>query len=209
MDSHTLTIILITVAVCALIGVGIGIAVTQMRSRRLKEQFGPEYDRTVKQSRDRNTAEAELETREQRVKKYRIVPLSEADRAHYQQAWDRVQNRFVDDPSGATKEADELIIDVMGRRGYPVSGFDQAAADLSVEYPVVVENYRAATAIARRNQKGEAGTEDLRQALIHYRALFHELLQVSVSTDVRTAAPTAGDRPQSHRVPNKRGGIRA
>ena len=209
MDSRTLTIILITVAVCALIGVGIWVAVTQMRSRRLKEQFGPEYDRTVRKSHNRNIAEAELQTREQRVKKYRIVPLSEADRVHYQQAWDRVQNRFVDDPSGATKEADELIIDVMGRRGYPVSGFDQAAADLSVEYPVVVEKYRAATAIARRNQIGEAETEDLRQALIHYRALFHELLQVSASTEVRTAAPTAGDRPHSHRGPNKRGGIRA
>jgi FtsZ-interacting cell division protein ZipA len=209
MDSHTLTTILITVAVCALIGVGIWIGVTQMRSRRLKEQFGPEYDRTVRQSRDRNIAEAELQTREQRVKKYRIVPLSEADRAHYQHSWDRVQNQFVDDPRSAIKHADELIFEVMERRGYPVNGFEQAAADLSVEYPVVVENYRAASAIARRNREGEAGTEDLRQALIHYRALFHELLQIPVSPESRAAAAISSDRSQSHRVPNKRGGIRA
>jgi FtsZ-interacting cell division protein ZipA len=209
MDSHTLTIILITVAVCALIGVGIWVAVTQMRSRRLKEQFGPEYDRAVRKSHNRNIAEAELQTREQRVKKYRIIPLSESDRAHYQQAWDRVQNRFVDDPRGATKEADELIFEVMERRGYPVNGFEQAAADLSVEYPVVVENYRAASAIARRNREGEAGTEDLRQALIYYRALFHELLQLSLSPERRAAAPLNDDRLQSHRVPNKRGGLRA
>lgn len=209
MDSHTLIIVGITVAVCALIGVGIWAAMTQMRSRRLKEQFGPEYDRTVKQSRDRNIAEAELETREQRVKKYRIVPLSEADRAHYQHAWDRVQNRFVDDPRGATTDADKLIFEVMERRGYPVNGFEQAAADLSVEYPVVVENYRAASGIARRNREGQAGTEDLRQALIHYRALFQELLQVAVSPEAHAAAPVNGDRLHSQRVQNKRGGIRA
>jgi hypothetical protein len=204
-----LTIILITVAVCALIGVGIWIAVTQLRSRRLKEQFGPEYDRTISRTHNRNIAEAELETREQRVKKYRIVPLSEPDRAHYQQAWDRVQNRFVDDPRGATIDADKLIFEVMERRGYPVNGFEQAAADLSVEYPVVVENYRAASAIARRNRDGQAGTEDLRQALIHYRALFHELLQISVTPEPRAAATLNGDRLQSQRVPNKRGGLRA
>lgn len=209
MDSHTLTIILITVAVCALIGVGIWIAVTQMRSRRLKDQFGPEYDRTIRKSHNRNIAEAELETREQRVKKYRIVPLSEPDRAHYQHAWDRVQNRFVDDPRGATKEADDLIFEVMERRGYPVNGFEQAAADLSVEYPVVVENYRAASAIARRNREGEVGTEDLRQALIYYRALFHELLQIRAVPEPRAAEPINGDRLQSQKVSNKRGGLRA
>jgi hypothetical protein len=209
MDSHTLIIILITIAVCALIGVGIWIGFNQMRSRRLKDHFGPEYDRTVRNTQNRSIAEAELESREQRVKKYRIVALSEHDRTHYQQAWDRVQNRFVDDPRGATKDADELIFQVMQRRGYPVSGFDQAAADLSVEYPVVVENYRAASAIARRNRDGAAGTEDLRQALIYYRTLFHELLKIPMPTDARTIAPASGERSQPHRVVNKRGGLRA
>jgi cytoskeletal protein RodZ len=210
MDSQTLIIIGITVAVCALIAVGVWIAVNQMRSRRLREQFGPEYDRTVKQAKDRDLAEAELQNREKRVKKYRIVPLSEHDRTHYQHAWDRVQNQFVDDPRGATTEADELIFEVMERRGYPVNGFEQAAADLSVDYPAVVENYRAATLIAQRNRQGEAGTEDLRQALVYYRALFHELLQTTSPREQRPAATSrTGDRPQSQRTKNTRGGLRA
>jgi uncharacterized membrane protein YccC len=211
MDSQTLVIIGITVAVCALIGIGVWFAVNQMRSRRLKEQFGPEYDRAVTRAKDRDLAEAELQKREERVKKYRIVPLSEQDRTHYQHAWDRVQNQFVDDPRGATTAADELIFEVMERRGYPVNGFEQAAADLSVDYPAVVENYRAATLIAQRNRQGEAGTEDLRQALVYYRALFHELLQTAPSREPRPAANNrADDRLQSpRRSKNTRGGLRA
>jgi hypothetical protein len=201
----------ITVVVCALIGVGAWFAMNQMRSRRLKQRFGPEYDRAVERAPDRDLAETELQKREERVQKYRIVPLSEHDRAHYQHAWDRVQNRFVDDPRGAAMQGDELIFEVMERRGYPVNGFEQAAADLSVDYPVVVENYRAATAIAQRNRQGEAGTEDLRQALVHYRALFHELLQARTSTDEPHRAPAvgSGDRPRSQKTKNNRGGLRA
>lgn len=209
MDSQTLIIVGITVAVCALIGMGIWIAVSQMRSRRLQQQFGPEYDRAVRKAKDRGLAEAELQNREERVKKYRIVPLSEHDRTHYQHAWDRVQNQFVDDPRGATTQADDLIFEVMERRGYPVNGFDQAAADLSVDYPVVVENYRAATAIAQRNRQGEAGTEDLRQALVYYRALFHELLQLPGGQPVHGATPRSGETPRSHQtLKNNRGGVR-
>ncbi len=207
MDSQTLLIVGITVAVCALIGVGVWIAMNQMRSRRLKESFGPEYDRAIKRAPDRDLAEAELQNRQERVKKYSIVPLSEHDRTHYRHAWDRVQNRFVDDPRGAATEADELIFEVMERRGYPVNGFEQAAADLSVDYPAVVENYRAATVIAQRNRQGKAGTEDLRQALVHYRTLFHELLEeqeYSRAADART-----GDHPQPQNLKNSRGGLRA
>lgn len=210
MDSQTLLIVGITVVVCALIGVGAWMAMNQMRSRRLKDRFGPEYDRAVKREPDRNLAEAELQKREERVKKYKIVPLSEHDREHYQHSWDRVQNRFVDDPRGAAMEADELIFEVMERRGYPVNGFEQAAADLSVDYPTVVENYRAATAIAQRNRQGEASTEDLRQALVYYRALFHELLQATPSTERHPgAASRSGDRPRSQGTQNNRGGLRA
>jgi hypothetical protein len=210
MDSQTLIIIGITVAVCALVGVGVWIAVNQMRSRRLQEHFGPEYDRAVKQAKDRDLAEAELQNREERVKKYRIVPLSEHDRTHYQHAWDRVQNQFVDDPRGATTQADELIFEVMERRGYPVNGFEQATADLSVDYPMVVENYRAASAIAQRNRQGEAGTEDLRQALVYYRALFHELLQLTAESEPHQVAGTRSDgRVQAHKLKNNRGGLRA
>jgi hypothetical protein len=210
MDSQTLIIVGITVAVCALIGVGVWFAMNQLRSRRLKDRFGPEYDRAVQGAPDRDLAEAELQKREDRVKKYRIVPLSEHDRAHYQHAWGGVQNRFVDDPRGAAMEADELIFEVMERRGYPVNGFEQAAADLSVDYPRVVENYRAATEIAQRNRQGEAGTEDLRQALVYYRALFHELLQAAPSNEPRTATNIrSGDQPRSQTIKNSRGGLRA
>lgn len=210
MDSQTLLTIGITVAVCALIGIAIWMAVNQRRSRRLKEHFGPEYDRVVERSGNRTSAEAELQQREERVKEYKIVALSEHDRAHYQHAWDRVQNRFVDDPRGAAMEADELIFDVMERRGYPVNGFEQAAADLSVDHPAVVENYRAASSIAQRNRQGEAGTEDLRQALVYYRALFHDLLQSPLPDEPRAAAATQrAKRGQSHDSKNSRGGIRA
>lgn len=203
MDSQTLLTIGITVAICALIGVAVWMTVNQRRSRRLKEHFGPEYDRVVERSWNRSSAEEELQQREERVKQYKIVALSDADRNHYQHAWDQVQNRFVDDPRGAATEADELIFGVMERRGYPVNGFDQAAADLSVDHPTVVENYRAATAIARRNRHGEAGTEDLRQALVYYRALFHDLLQSS--DEPRTAAATH----RAENLKNNRGGVRA
>jgi hypothetical protein len=204
MDNQTLWVIAITVLVCAIIGVVVWFAVSRRRSRRLKEQFGPEYDRVVESSRNRSNAEAELEQREARVKNYRVVALSESDRAHYQYQWEQVQSRFVDDPRGATTEADELIFEVMDRRGYPVKGFDQAAADLSVDYPAVVENYRAAAKIARRNSQGEASTEDLRQALVHYRALFHELLQAPQDGQ-REVSPA--DRGADLR--NSRGGLRA
>ena len=208
MDSQTLLTIGITVAVCALIGVALWMAVNQRRSRRLKDQFGPEYDRVVERSWNRSSAEEELQHREERVKKYKIVALSEHDRIHYQHAWDQVQNRFVDDPRGAAMEADELIFDVMERRGYPVNGFEQAAADLSVDYPTVVENYRAASAIAQRNRQGEAGTEDLRQALVYYRALFHDLLQSPSSDAPSTVRDThRPERAQYHK--NNRGGLRA
>jgi uncharacterized membrane protein YccC len=210
MDSQTLLIVGITVAVCALIGVGIWIAVHQMRSRHLREKFGPEYDRAIKRTHDRGLAETELQHREERVKKYHIVQLSEHDHVHYKQAWDRVQNRFVDDPGGAATEADELIFEVMERRGYPVKGFEQAAADLSVDHPTVVENYRAATRIAQRHRQGDAGTEDLRQALVYYRALFHDLLEPSEAGEAHGAAPAhGGQRPTTQRLKNGRGGLRA
>ena len=208
MDSQTLLIILITVVICAAIGVGAWIAYNRMRSQRLKQHFGAEYDRAVNRTHDRDLAEAELQSRQERVSEYNIVPLSEHDRTHYQRAWEQVQTRFVDDPRGATLEGDELIFAVMERRGYPVKGFDQAAADLSVDYPEVVENYRGARSIAERNRQGEASTEDLRQALVLYRALFHELLQVP-STNTRAAASRAGERQTNRRLKSTRGGFRA
>lgn len=210
MDSQTLIVIAITVAVCALIAAGAWVLYSRVRSRRLKERFGPEYDRLVGRESDPSSAEAELQERQQRVEKYKIVPLSEQDRTVYQHQWEQMQNRFVDDPRGAATEADELIFEVMERRGYPVRGFEQAADDLSVEHPIVVQNYRAAISIAQRNRQGDAGTEDLRQALVHYRALFHELLRSPSSAERHPSATgRTGDRPTSQRLKNRRGGVRA
>lgn len=206
MDSETLMIVLITVAVCAVIGVGAWILYNRMRSQRLKQHFGAEYDRAVRQAKDRDLAEAELESRRDRVKQYNIVPLSEEDRSRYQAAWEQVQTRFVDNPAGAAKDADELILQVMERRGYPIKGFDQAAADLSVEYPNLVENYRAASVIAARNRQGKASTEDLRQALVLYRGLFHELLR-SPDANTRPQVSRRGERSANQNL--KTGGFRA
>jgi hypothetical protein len=144
-------------------------------SRRLKSRFGPEYQRAVQESGSRRAAEERLRRREERVHSYAIHPLSPEQRARYTAEWRAVQAEFVDDPHGAVTAADRLLGDVMAARGYPVLDFEQQAADLSVEHPVVVQNYRAAHAIALRHAEGRAGTEELRQAMIHYRALFDEL----------------------------------
>jgi hypothetical protein len=122
-------------------------------------------------------AERALQEREKRVASFVIHPLSEADRTRFSDLWRSIQARFVDDPAGATDEADRIIGDVMQMRGYPVADFEQQAADLSVEHPDVVNNYRAAHAVAVRASQGEATTDELRVAFIHYRALFQELLE--------------------------------
>lgn len=198
MDSQILLIVAITVVVCALIAAGVWIAADKVRSRRLRERFGPEYDQAVQRAQDRNLAEAELQSREQRVKKFRIVPLSSQDRAHYRETWAAVQNRFVDDPQAAVKEGHGQIFEVMEKRGYPVTNFEQAAADLSVDYPEVVENYRKASAIAAKNREGKAGTEELRQALVHLRALFNELLEAPTPKSEKTKAMPSRSRAPFH-----------
>jgi hypothetical protein len=147
------------------------------RRKRLQEGFGPEYDRTVADARSRREAEAELAERQQRREDLDIEPLSPAARDGYAERWRRTQERFVDDPGAAVTDADGLIQEVMRERGYPVEDFDQRAADVSVDHPEVVSNYRAAHGISAANERGKASTEDLRTALVHYRALFVELLE--------------------------------
>jgi hypothetical protein len=161
--------------------------VQKRRSEELREHFGPEYDQAVRQYGGRGSAEMVLEEREKRVEALDIRPLSEADRARFSERWRLIQARFVDDPAGATDEADRIIGAVMQQRGYPVTDFEQRAADVSVEHPNVVSNYRAAHAIALRARNGEATTDELRTALIHYRALFQELLESTPTqpTEVR------------------------
>jgi len=146
------------------------------RSARLHDQFGPEYERTVLTMGDERKAQKELEGRRKHVGTLDIRPLSTTERERYLAEWTSVQSKFVDEPGQAIVDADRLIMEVMRLRAYPVSEFEQRAADISVSYPAVVSNYRAARAIAIKNEQHQADTEELRQALIHYRSLFEELL---------------------------------
>jgi hypothetical protein len=157
----------------------------QRRTGELRRHFGPEYDHELQTQGGRRRAEAELEARARRVKRLAIRPLPPAERTRYAEMWKDQQSRFVDDPTAAVDQADHLVEEVMQRRGYPVNEFEQQAADISVDHPQVVENYRAAHAIALRQKSGQAGTEDLRKAMIYYRTLFQELLE-----DTPTPTPT-------------------
>jgi hypothetical protein len=170
-------IIIIAVAAVLVLGALASVFARRRRSEALQERFGPEYERSVADRGDQRAAERELAERERKREKLDIVPLSADARNRYAESWRTVQTRFVDDPSGAVVEADSLVTDVMRERGYPIDDFDQRAADISVDHPDVVENYRAAHDIYLTQEKGEAGTEDLRQSFVHYRALFEELLE--------------------------------
>lgn len=153
------------------------LAVRRQRSAGLRKRFGPEYDRTLAATGSRNRAEAELERREKRVRALDIRPITPGARARYTESWRAIQSRFVDDPRGAVADADALLTDAMRDRGYPVdTDPDRRMADLSVEHAAVIDNYRTATAIARRSEAGSASTEDLRQAMVSYRSLFADLV---------------------------------
>jgi hypothetical protein len=168
--------VLLAVVVVLLVIIGALIA-RQQRSRRLQDQFGPEYGRAVAQQGDRRAAEKELADRRERVGKLEIRPLDPAVRGRYLEQWAAAQRYFVDEPVGAVGQAHELVQRVMHDRGYPVDeDFEQRTADISVEHPAVVENYRAAHGISVRAGNGQASTEQLRQAMVHFRALFDDLL---------------------------------
>lgn len=168
--------IIVGIVVVALLVVGAIMWSRRRHSEHLREHFGPEYDRAVEAKGGRSKAEAELADREKRVAKLDIRPLEPAERREFSARWDDVQARFVDDPPRAVAFADALLGDVMKARGYPVSDFDQRAGDISVDHPVVVDHYHKAHDIAVRQERGQASTEDLRQAMIHYRALFDNLV---------------------------------
>lgn len=156
------------------------IAFVLMQKRRtdeLRGKFGPEYERLARERGDARHAERELASRVERVKQLHIKPLTPESRQRFAEAWRSDQARFVDDPKGAVVEADRLVADLMQVRGYPVGDFEQRAADVSVDHPHVVQNYRTAHDIAVREKRGEASTEDLRVAMVHYRALFDDLLE--------------------------------
>ena len=154
------------------------VATENARRRRVKlrRRFGPEYDRAVQQFGGVAKAERELAARARRLERIKLRELNDADRIHFTNAWSAVQVKFVDSPSDAVHEANRLIKTVMQAHGYPVEDFEHRVADLSVEHADVVQHYRAARALAEANREGRANTEELRQAFVHYRALFTDLL---------------------------------
>jgi len=187
LDPKIIVLAAVVILIVAVLGV------MYMRKRRsttadLRQRFGPEYERAVREHGSERKAEAKLADRERRVEKLTIRALDPSERERFVERWGSVQSRFVDSPKGAVAEADDLVSSLMKTRGYPVSDFDQRAADISVDHPRVVENYRSAHEIALRIGKNEATTEDLRTAMIHYRSLFEELVQVPAIVERRDVA---------------------
>lgn len=187
--STTQIIIAIAVVVVVIVAfVAVWQSSRKRRTQKLRTQFGSaEYTRAVTEGGSQQKAEAALTARAARVEKLRIKPLAPGDRARFLESWAKLQARFVDGPGSAVTDADQLLGDVMSTRGYPVSDFEQRAADISVDHPLVLENYRAAHQYALRQTTGEANTEDLRQAMIHYRTLFEELVNEPEIARAQTA----------------------
>lgn len=171
-DGKTIAIIVVVVIVVLLIARAVA---RKKRTDALRRRFGPEYERAVREQ-GAGKAEAVLVQREKRVEKLPIRDLAVDERERFVTDWRLVQSRFVDDPQGAVADADTLVTRLMQTRGYPMSDFEQRAADISVDHPRVVDNYRAAHEIALRQRKSETTTEDLRNAVIYYRSLFDDLL---------------------------------
>jgi hypothetical protein len=186
--------------IVAVVVVALVVARTR-RSARLRQRFGPEYERTLRETGDVRQTEAALQARATRVEGLHIRPLSSEDAQRFTERWRVVQAQFVDDPKGAVTEADRLVGEVMHTRGYPVGEFEQRVEDISVDHPNVVMNYRAARSIAEAHARGEATTEDLRQAMVHYRALYADLLGQAPTQ----AEPIRGELPAERTVAAGRG----
>jgi hypothetical protein len=180
--------IIALVVVAILVIAAIAVMVLQRRKAALRQRFGSEYERTVKEQGSERRAQTLLEQRAKRVEKFHIRRLDAAERDQYAERWREVQSRFVDDPRDAVIDADDTVASLMGALGYPMADFEQRAADLSVDHAHVVDNYRAAHEIALLHRKGQASTEDLRQAMIYYRSLFEELLHGRKSDETREVA---------------------
>ena len=196
MDNQTTVFVI--VGALLLVGLIIWYAMKQKRTDQLRNHYGPEYDRMVREK-GSSLAERELIDRTRRVERLALVPLAPDKRQHYAEQWKQQQARFVDQPVAAVEEADHLVEEVMMECGYPVAEFEQRVADISVDHPQVVENYRAARAIAQANERGEATTENLREAMVHYRALFLKLLEDPAAVETareaeREVAEPAGAR---------------
>ena len=178
--STLLVVLIIIAAIIILAAVG-WTMYRKKRSRELRTRFGPEYDRAFRQYGESAKAEDALLARQRRMEKVSIRPLTDAERERFANSWNGIQSRFVDDPSGTIRQADQLVADVMVARGYPMSDFNRRAEDISVDHPHVVSNYRTAHEIAQADETGQASTEDLRKAVVCYRMLFDELLETHVA----------------------------
>lgn len=188
LDSQTWTLLVIA-GVLIVLALAAWLTHRRRQSSGLQQRFGAEYGRAMDSLGSRDRAEAELRAREKRVEGLRIVPLAPADAEYFAAQWMALQGRFVDSPQGALQEADRLVRDLMLKRGYPMGDFERRAADVSVDHPAVVGHYRQAQAITQREQSGAADTEDLRKAVVHYRALFDELLEVNPRREAHAARP--------------------
>ena len=182
-------LVVISIVVVIVVAAVVIAAMAAARRRRLQQRFGPEYDRAVGERGSQLKAESELAGRERRIRNLEIRPLSDTARANYASSWRTIQEQFVDQPENSVVKAQALVTTVMKDRGYPVEGHDQMLADLSVEHASTLEQYRLAHTISQSAAQGQASTEDLRQAMIKYRALFSDLLGGAVASDGGVAAP--------------------
>ena len=193
MDKTTIIIVAAALVAVAAIAAAVWMYLQKKQTERLKSRFGPEYDRLAAVEGDRGRTEKALHEREMRVEKLNLVPLSPEDRDRFAGAWQLEQAGFVDDPQVAVANADILVTEVMKARGYPMGDFEQRVADISVDHSPVVTNYRIAHDIALRDGGGETSTEELRTALLHYRMLFEDLLDVHVAEPEKQKAAAVGD----------------
>jgi hypothetical protein len=192
LDTQT-WVIIAAVVVLGLAALGAWFFYQKKQSHKLQERFGPEYGRTVNELGSRSKGESDLKAREKRVERLDILALAPSEAARFTAAWQALQSRFVDNPKGVVVQAEQLVRELMEKRGYPMGDFERRAGDISVDHPDVVANYRSAQAIAVRDRQGSADTEELRKAVVHYRALFDELLEVrearqEIITEKRVAA---------------------
>ena len=200
MDTTTIVIIavgaLLAIGIITVIVVGIWLMLRSRQTKELRSKFGPEYKRVARAEGDAARGEKVLQERQARVKKFDIKPLSEQQRNEFADAWEHAQAKFVDDPTAAVASADALVQNVMRVRGYPVADFPQRVADISVDHPAVAQNYRLAHDIAVQHEHADVGMEKLRAAMLHYRALFADLLHDGGLQPVRQVRPEEHERPR-------------
>src|SRR6266516_318956 len=196
MDTSTIIVLVLAVVVVLAIAAAIWFYMQKQRTKQLRSKFGAEYNRAVRAEGDMKQAEQVLQERQKRVEKLNIRPLSVEERDNFAQSWEREQAHCVDEPAIALDNADRLVKEVMNARGYPVADFEQRVADVSVDHPAVVQNYRLAHGIAIRHEREDVGIEKLREAMIHYRALFADLLHDGGLQPVRQVVPEDREKVQ-------------